>query len=95
LGTYSKFVSRYNRAFHQRWITGEETSDKELLGSADIQSLADLGSSFEYIRNMKLLPFSPRVVIQLAVATTLPCLPLLLLVFPINRIIDLVAGAVF
>lgn len=95
LGLYSKLVARYNRAFHTRWITGSETDDAALLGSADIQSLADLGTSFDYIRSMKLLPFSARVIIQLAVATTLPCLPLLLLVFPIGRIIDLLAGAVF
>jgi hypothetical protein len=92
---YSMLVARYNRAFHDRWITGEETPDATLLGSADIQSLADLGSSFEYIRSMKIVPLSPRVIIQLALVTTLPCLPLLLLVFPVGRIIDLVAGAVF
>jgi len=95
LGMYSKLVSRYNRAFHARWITGSECDDATLLGSADIQSLADLGSSFEYIRSMKLVPFGARTIIQIAVVTTLPCLPLLLLVFPINRIIDLLAGAVF
>ena len=40
-------------------------ADEPLLGSADMQSLADLGSGFEYIRNMKVLPFSLRAMMQL------------------------------
>jgi hypothetical protein len=70
-------------------------ADEPLLGSADIQSLADLGNGFEYIRKMKPVPFSFRVVIQLAVITSIPCLPLLLLVFPVSKIINLLAGAMF
>jgi hypothetical protein len=93
--SYNLLVVKYNRAFHEKWIEGKTLPEEPLLGSADIQSLADLGGSFEYIRNMKALPFSPRVVIQLAVVTSIPCLPLLLLVMPVGRLIDLLAGAVF
>ncbi|MBL8822886.1 MAG: hypothetical protein JNJ77_09890 [Planctomycetia bacterium] len=95
LRKYSLFVAQYNRAFHDKWIDGKPPADEKLLGTADIQSLADLGSSFEYIRNMKVVPFSMRVMIQLAIMTSIPCLPLLLLVFPLNKLLGLLAGAVF
>jgi hypothetical protein len=86
---------QYNRAFHVKWVAGKAPANEPLLGSADIQSLADLGGSFEYIRNMKVVPFGPRVMIQMAVLTSLPCVPLLLLVMPWGKIVDLFAGAVF
>jgi hypothetical protein len=92
---YSLLVLRYNRAFHEKWIEGKVAEGEPLLGSADIQSLADLGSSFEFIRAMKVVPFSVRVILQLAVVTVLPALPLILLVVPIEKILDLMTQAVF
>jgi hypothetical protein len=35
------------------------------VGSGDIQSLADLGNSFEVIRTMRLVPFTKETVLQL------------------------------
>lgn len=95
MSAYSLLVLQYNRAFHAKWVARTAPTDEPLLGSADIQSLADLGAGFEYVRGMKVVPFSLRVVIQMAVMTSLPCLPLLLLVMPIGKIVDLLAGAVF
>lgn len=95
LRDYSLLLARYNRAFHEKWVGGKAPPDESLLGSADIQSLADLGGSFEFIRSMKIVPFSLRVVIQLALVASLPCLPLILLVMPINVIIDILTKAVF
>ena len=92
---YSLLVLRYNRAFHEKWIEGKVAEGEPLLGSADIQSLADLGNSFEFIRGMKVVPFSVRVILQLAVVTLLPALPLVLLVVPIEKILDLMTQAVF
>jgi hypothetical protein len=43
---------------------------------------------------MKTLPFSLRVVIQFAIVTTLPCLPLFFLVMPLDKIIELLAKVV-
>ncbi|MCO6456159.1 MAG: hypothetical protein J5I93_12740 [Pirellulaceae bacterium] len=95
LRDYSTLLCQYNRAFHEKWIQGKASPDEPLLGSADIQSLADLGNSFEYIRNMKVVPFSLRVMIQLAVVASLPCVPLILLVMPLNEILSLLSNAVF
>jgi hypothetical protein len=92
---YSLLVLRYNRAFHEKWVQGKVAEGEPLLGSADIQSLADLGNSFEFIRGMKVVPFSVRGILQLAVVTLLPALPLILLVVPIEKILDLMTQAVF
>jgi hypothetical protein len=94
LREYSLLVLRYNRAFHAKWIQGQVADGEPLLGSGDIQSLADLGNSFEFIRGMKVVPFSVRVILQLAVVTILPALPLVLLVMPVEKILDLMAKAV-
>lgn len=94
LRDYGLLVGRYNRAFHEKWVTGKAPEGEPLLGSADIQSLADLGGSFEFIRQMKLVPFSPRVILQLAVLAALPALPLLPLVMPWEDILKTLAGAV-
>ena len=95
LRDYSLLVTRYNRTFHEKWILGKPAAEASLLGSADIQSLADLGSSFEYLRGMKAVPFSLRSIIQLALMASLPGLPLILLVVPVRQIIELLSKAVF
>ncbi len=69
-------------------------ADEPLLGSADIQSLADLGNAFRCVQEMKAVPFGLRVVIELAIVTSLPCLPLILLVMPMDKIIDLLTKVV-
>jgi hypothetical protein len=48
------------------------------VGSADIQSLADLGNSFEVVKGMRFVPSPLQTVLHLAVATLLPVLPLML-----------------
>lgn len=95
LRDYGLLVTRYNRAFHAKWIMAGAPVDEPLLGNADMQSLADLGSSFEFIRAMKIVPFSERVILQLVFATSIPCMPLILLVVPVNQILELVTKAVF
>jgi hypothetical protein len=91
---YSLLVDRYNRSFHEKWIAGKVPADETLLGSADIQSLADLGNAFRYVQEMRAVPFGLRVVIELAIVTSLPCLPLILLVMPMDKVIDLLTKAV-
>jgi len=92
---YSLLVLRYNRAFHEKWVEGQTPEGEPLLGSGDIQSLADLGNSFGFIREMRVVPFSLRVILQLAVVSLLPALPLLLLVMPIEEVLNLMTKAVF
>ncbi|MFZ1576123.1 MAG: hypothetical protein WAT36_12975 [Chromatiaceae bacterium] len=93
LRQYSLLSNDYNRAFHQKWVAGTPPADEPLLGSADIQSLADLGNSFGMIREMKIFPFSQQQILQMAVVACLPGLPLIFLVMPVGEILQLLAGA--
>ena len=83
---YGALASTYTQAFHAKWIKGRPTNE-ELLGTADLQSLADLGNSFEVIDNMRIVPFSRNDALLLALAAVLPMLPLLLFVLPLNELI--------
>jgi hypothetical protein len=78
LREYGTLAQRYVREFDAKWLRGEVPAGEQLIGSADIQSLADLGNSFDIIREMSFVPFSWNTVVQLAVITLLPVAPLLL-----------------
>lgn len=93
LQEYSILTNDYNRAFHQKWLVGPARDDEPLLGSSDIQSLADLGKTFEFIRDMKVFAFSRQQIVQIAVITALPGLPLVFLVMPVAELLRLLAGA--
>jgi hypothetical protein len=41
---------RYVREFDHEWLRGGAPADDALIGSADIQSLADLGNSFDVVK---------------------------------------------
>ena len=56
LREFSSLVNRYDYAFVEKWIRGKAPADEPLLGTSDIQSLADLGNSYQFARQMKTLP---------------------------------------
>ena len=57
----------------------------ELLGTGDIQSLADLGNSYSVASEMRIVPFSLKDMARLAVATAAPLLPLALTIFSLEE----------
>jgi hypothetical protein len=99
LGEYGTLAARYVTEFQNKWLpAGEQKNNAhhdELLGSGDIQSLADLGNSFGFVRDMRLVPFSPDDVFRLAVATAIPFVPLLLTIMPLEELITRLAKVVF
>jgi len=83
---YGTLASHYTRAFAKKWL-GSEQPEEPMLGTADIQSLADLGNSFAFIRNMSVLPIGKQQIMFIFVAGALPFLPLILTVFPLEQLI--------
>jgi len=71
-------VNGYVRGFDAKWMRESAPADEALVGSADIQSLADLGSGYEVVRTMRGAPITMEGVIQLVAAVLLPISPLLL-----------------
>jgi hypothetical protein len=53
---YSILAQRYAREFDRKWLRGGAPADEPLLGSGDIQSLADLGNSYTVVNEMRLTP---------------------------------------
>ena len=95
LREYGILASRYVSDFDRKWVRGGATGDEPLMGSGDIQSLADLGNSFQVIRDIRPFPFGRDAVIQLVVLTLIPVSPLVLTVIPLEELIRKLLGAVF
>ncbi len=95
LAAYGSLGQRYAREFDGKWIRGGAPADEPLLGSADIQSLADLRNSFLVIDGMQMAPFAMRNVLDLAVITLLPVAPLLLTTFSVEQLFDRVLKVLF
>ena len=87
LREYGQLASRYVQGFDEKWIHGGAPDTEGLLGSGDIQSLADLGNSVAVIREMRPVPFGMNAVIILVVATVAPLLPLTLTIFSAEEVL--------
>ena len=85
----------YADAFQEKWLKGEGRPDESLLGTGDIQSLADLGGAAEIVRGMRTVPVSVRGAVSLFVAAALPMAPLALLVYPAREILSMAIGVLF
>ena len=95
LREYGVLAERYAREFDHKWLRGGAPADEPLLGSADIQSLADLGNSYAVVKEMRLAPFTLQTVLQLTVTTLLPVAPLLLTMVPLDELLEGLLKIVF
>lgn len=90
---YGALADDYTQTFDRKWLRGEAPQGEALIGSGDIQSLADLGNSFAVIREMRTVPFDLKMtVIPIAASAILPFLPLVLTVFPLEEIVRKILG---
>ena len=87
LREYGGLAQRYVRAFDDKWLRGGAPPEEPLVGSADLQSLADLGNSFELVRSMRVAPITRDAIVQLAVITLLPVAPLLLTMISLEELL--------
>jgi hypothetical protein len=92
---YGSLAERYVRQFDGKWLRGERESGEPLMGSADIQSLADMGNSFTVVRSMRLAPISRDAVLELSAAVLVPLTPLLLTIMPVEQLVKRLLGLVF
>jgi len=85
---YAKLGNQYAEEFDQKWVHFSEPHSEPLLGSGDIQSLADLANSYQVIEEMSLAPITKGLVIKLAVLAVAPLIPVILAVIPTSAIIN-------
>jgi hypothetical protein len=92
---YGTLAERYVREFDTKWLRGGAPADEQLVGSGDIQSLADMSNSFEVVRTMRIAPVTKEAVLQLVVATLVPVVPLTLTMMPLEELLKKLIGVVF
>ena len=85
---YDALAQRYVPARVRREVVAEAARPrmKAFVGSGDIQSLADLGNSFELVRTMRVAPITKNSLLELGLATLLPVAPLLLTMIPLDEV---------
>jgi len=89
---YSTLATAYSRSFDRKWLRDDNEQNEPLLGSGDIQSLADLSTSVENIETMKAFPLNLGVVKSLVIAAVLPFLPLVATVIPLKDLLKEIMG---
>jgi hypothetical protein len=92
---YGTLAQRYVREFDAKWLRGGAPADEPLIGSSDIQSLADLGNSLQSVQSMSILIVTKGAVVQLALATLAPIVPLALTMMPLEELLKMLFGLVF
>jgi hypothetical protein len=84
---YGLLANQYVFGFEKKWIRGGSPDVGELLGTGDIQSLADLGNSYSMVREMRIVPFALEDITLLVAATAAPLLPVTLTIFSLEELL--------
>jgi hypothetical protein len=84
---FGTLASEYVCQFDAKWLRRGPRGMRALLGSSDIQSLADLGNSYGVVSGMRLVPFGKADVTGLIVAAATPLLPLALTMFSVEELL--------
>ena len=92
-GEYRAFAAHYVADFDRKWLRTDKPGET-LLGTSDLQSLADLANSFNIVRSMRIVPFGSRLLVNFAIAALVPLLPLLLFKYPWSHLAEKVARMV-
>lgn len=95
LRRFDLLSAKYVRAFERKWLDSGVTPPGEpLVGTPDLQSLADLGNSSDVVHGMKTVPVGARILLLLAAAAAAPFAPLVLTVIPLldltNRVLEMI-----
>lgn len=93
LQAYGALGQVYVRDFEAKWY-GSQPAGEPLVGSGDIQSLADLGNSYGAAEQMRIAPISRSALLQFVAAFLLPILPLVLTMISIEKLIGKLVGVV-
>ena len=95
LREYGTLAQRYVREFDAKWLRGGAPADEPFVGSADVQSLADMNNSFEVVQTMHVAPVSKDAILRLAAAVVVPIVPLLLTMMPWEELLKKLLGIFF
>jgi hypothetical protein len=88
LRDYMEFAAKYVKAFDRKWMDPNTPKGETLLGTPDLQSLADLSGSVAIVRTMRWAPVSLRLFATFVGAALLPIVPLLLIQYPAGELVE-------
>jgi hypothetical protein len=92
---YGTLAERYVREFDAKWLRGGVPADEPLVGSGDIQSLADMANSFAVVWTMRIAPITRDAVLLLVGAILVPIVPLALTVMSLEELLKTLFGILF
>jgi hypothetical protein len=92
---YGTLAERYVREFDAKWLRGGAPAEESLVGSSDIQSLADMSNSFEVVRTMRIAPVTKDAILRLVAAALAPVVPLALTMMPLEELLKKLFGILF
>jgi hypothetical protein len=82
-GLYMGLAARYVTEFEAKWTGASAPAGEPLLGTPDLQSLADLANSVSVVKGMRWITVGPRLLTMLTLAAIAPLAPLLLFQYPL------------
>ena len=95
LREYGTLAEQYVRQFDVKWLRGGAREDEAIIGTADLQSLADLSNSYEVVRTMRLVPVTKETFFRIILATLAPIVPLALTMMPLEELLKTLVGILF
>lgn len=83
---YSRLGDEYTRAFHEKWLGPGRTSEP-LLGTPDLQSLADLGGAMDVVRGLRPTPIDLHLASSVMIVYAIALLPVVLSKFSVDQLL--------
>jgi hypothetical protein len=84
---YGKLGNQYTESFDLKWVHPAQVTSEPVLGTGDIQSLADLSNSYAIIDEMSIAPITKRLTVMLALQAAIPLIPLIVLGTPTGALV--------
>jgi hypothetical protein len=90
LRDYGTLANRHAQLFDEKWINKAGVTEDIVeipLGSPDTSSISGIKGSYETVKRMRFFPFGVRALVVLAAAALIPMVPLILMEFPLKKIL--------
>ena len=93
---FGKLVAGHDRSFDEKWIRQPPSRNQDpLLGSFDPLSLAALGTTYEHIEEMRLVPIDKKALFLIVLSAIVPLLPLIGTEIPLPEVMAKLAEFLF
>ncbi len=87
-GNYGPFAGKYVQSFDEKWIAHSDYAPESVLGTPDIQSLADLQHSYASISEMRAVLPNRMTIGIFVLSYVVPAIPLLMSVISLRSILS-------